>query len=410
GGRPTARCPKASPPAERALALVVLNVLFEERFGGPQSLALQVAERLQSKAVETIIAIPRGDQTFRTLLRAAQVGCRELDLARPRKTPNPFALARFASHFWPNVLALRRLIRESNATLVHTNGLMNLQAAMAARLEGVRLVWHLNDLGAPRAVRRVCLPFLRSWADRIAVGARAIGEFYFPNAHAMAQVKERLHVVYPPVDPERFSPAAEPSSLRTELGISTDAPVIGTVANLSPGKGIEFLIEAAPRIKQRVPGACFIVVGEKLANRHAYWSALTRRIEELGLARDFVFTGPRRDMPGVYRAMTVYAHPSESEGCSVAVLEASSSGLPVVATDVGGTGEAVEHGVTGLLIGPRRPIEIADAVIHLLESPAAAERMALAARARMIERFSLDLCVQEHLRMYHAALDHAAAA
>lgn len=352
--------------------------------------------------------IPRGDPTFRTLLGEAEVAYRELDLARPRMTRNPAAHLRLLMRFWPNVRELRGLIRETHAQIVHTNGLMNLQAAVAARLEGVRLVWHLHDISAPRAVRAVCLPLLYAWANRIAVVARALTEFYFPDP---ARVAARLHVIYPPVDPAKFNPAVDGSALRAELGIPPEAPVVGTVANLSPGKGIEYLLEAAPQIKQRYPATRFIVVGELLANRRAYWAPLVARAKELGLAQDFVFTGFRRDMPSVYRAMTVYAHPSESEACgSMAMLEASASGVPVVVTDVGGTREAVEGDVTGLLIQPRRPAEIAAAVIRLLDSPALAERLATAAVERVTEKFALERCVAEHLRMYNAALAQAAAA
>lgn len=365
-------------------------------------MVLQVARGLRCKSVETIVVMPRGDPTLRTLLGQAGVAYRELDLVRPRMTWNPGAHLRFLVRFWPNVRDLRGLLRETHAQIVHTNGLMNLQAAIAARLEGVRLIWHLHDIRAPRTVRAVCLPVLHSWADAIAIVARAVGEFYFPDP---ARVAARLHLIYPPVDPGRFNVTVDGSAVRAELGLPPEAPVVGAVANLSPGKGIEYLLEAAPTIKQRYPTARFIAVGELLANRRAYWAPLVARARELGLAQDFIFTGARHDMPEVYRAMTVYAHPSESEACgSMAVLEASASGVPVVVTDVGGTREAVEHGVTGLLIRPRRPAEIAGAVIRLLESPALAQTMATAARARMVEKFALDACLREHLEMYHAAL------
>jgi len=383
-----------------------LNVLYEERFGGPQSLALQVAASLRQRGLETIIVIPRGDAAFATLLREAQVAFRELDLVRLRKSRDPVVHARFVARFWPNVRVLRGLIREHEAKIVHTNGLMNLQAAIAARLEHVPLVWHLNDMESPRLLRTVFLPFVRRWADRIAVGARAIGRFYFPDTSGG---EGRLHLVYPPVDPEKFNPGVDGSKVRAEFGIPDACPLIGTVANLGPGKGLEYLIEAAPRIKERFPTAKFILVGQWLENRRPYWLSLMRRREELGLARDVFFAGQRRDMPEVMRALTVYVHPSESEGCSVAVLEASASGLPVVATDVGGTSEAVENGVAGLLIEPRQPSQITAAVIRLLESPGLARQMGMAASARMRERFTLDACVREHMRVYSAALDRAAA-
>ncbi|PYV22213.1 MAG: hypothetical protein DMG24_17365, partial [Acidobacteria bacterium] len=77
--------------------------------------------------------------------------------------------------------------------------------------------------------------------------------------------------------------------------------------------------------------------------------------------------------------------------------------------DVGGTSEAVENGVAGLLIEPRQPSQITAAVIRLLESPGLARQMGMAASARMRERFTLDACVREHMRVYSAALDRAAA-
>jgi glycosyltransferase involved in cell wall biosynthesis len=109
------------------------------------------------------------------------------------------------------------------------------------------------------------------------------------------------------------------------------------------------------------------------------------------------------------RAMTVYVHPSESEACPMAVLEASASGLPVVATDVGGTRELVAHGVTGLLIEPRHPYQIAEAVIRLLDRPDAARSMGMAGAERMRRLFSLDACVAAHARLYTEVLGKGAA-
>jgi len=379
----------------------VMNVLFEERVGGPQLRVLQVARALQDRDFKTIVIIPRGDATFASLLREAQVPFHELGLLRLRDSRNPAVHARYLVRFWPNVRAVRCLIRRHNVDVVHTNGLMHLQAAMAARLEGVRLVWHLNDTCTPRLLRWAILPLVRAWADRIAIAARAVGLYCFPDP---SRVQPRLDLVHPPVDTRRFNPEVDGSPVRADLGISRDCPVIGTVTNLSPGKGVGFLLEAAPRIKARFPDAKFVVVGAPLQNRLTHWRALVRRTEELGLAKDFIFTGRRSDVPQVMRALTVYVHASESEACPMSVLEASASSLPVVATDVGGTRELVEGDVTGLLIKPRSPDQIADAVLSLLESPDRARRMGQAGVERMRRLFSLDRCVEEHVWLYAAAL------
>jgi len=381
----------------------ILNVLYDERIGGPQLRVLQVARQLRNRGLETVVVMPKGDPAFGLLLKQAQIPFHEIDLVRLRDTRNPVVHARFLAGFWPNVMALRRLIRAHHIEVVHTNGLMNIQA-VAARLEKVKLVWDLNDVETPKLLRLSILPMVRSWAQRIAIAAEAVGQYYFPNRSALGV---RLHLLYAPVNTQRFSPHVYGSSVRAEFGITDSCPVVGMVANVGPGKGFEYLLEAAVMIKRRYPEAVFLIVGAKLDNRRRYWSALMQQTAKLGLDRNVIFTGRREDVPQLLRAMTVYVHPSEAEACPMAVLEASASGLPVVATDVGGTRELVRNGVTGLLIEPREPSEIANAVIRLLASPEVARRMGMAGAERMSKFFSLDACVEGHVRMYATVLGRA---
>lgn len=377
----------------------VLNVLFEERIGGPQLRVLQVAEQLQRRDVRTIVAIPTGDPKFAELLAERGIPCEQLDLVRLRHTKNLLTHARFVALWWPNVSALRAIIRKHHVDVVHTNGLLHLQAAVAARLENVALVWHLNDVNSVRFLKKAMQPIVRMLAHQVAVAARAVGKFYFPDPW---QVENRLQVLYAPVDVERFRPGGKKGPLPPEFGVQAGDPVIGMVANLSPGKGCEFLLEAIPSIHRHFPRAKIVVVGELLANRESYW----RPLRESAHAAHVRFLGRMepQDMPRLMRGFTVYVHPSEFEACPMAVLEASASGVPVVATDVGGTREIVVDGETGFLIRPRAPRELGDSVVRLLNHPAAARAMGEAGAGRMNARFSLERCVRAHVRVYNAAL------
>jgi len=378
----------------------ILNVLFDERVGGPQLRVLQVARQLRQRGVETHVVIPKGDPQFASMLSEGGIPCHQLDLVRLRQTFRPLPHVRFATQFWPNVCSLTCLIRRHRIQIVHTNGLMHLQAAVAARLGAVPLVWHLNDVETPPLVLPIFPRLVRRWADSVAVAAAAVSRHCFPNG---TEPKGWTHVLYAPVDTEKFSP--EPGTrVRAEFGIPADTPLVGAVANFSPGKGLEYLLEAAPTIKERYPKAKFLFVGEMLENRRSYWQALLRRREQLGLATDIIFTGRRNDMSEVYRAMTLLVQASEAEACPMAVMEAGASGLPVVATEVGGTPELVEHGLTGLLIAPRNPARIAEAVIDVFSDPGRARRMGLAAAERMRRYFSLDRCVEAHIRLYESVL------
>jgi glycosyltransferase involved in cell wall biosynthesis len=382
----------------------ILNVLFEERVGGPQLRVLQVARGLRELGYETFVALPKGEPHFARLLANQGVSHRELELVRLRRSLDPRLHLRFAARFWPNVAELRRLIREQQIEVVHTNGLMNLQAAIAARCEGVPLVWHLNDIFTPRLLRKLLVPLVRRWADCIAVCARAVGECCFDDVQ---EVRDRLQLMYAPVDVGKFHPQADGSAGREEFGIAADSPVIGLVANVCPGKGHEYFLDAAYQIQRRYAHAKFLVVGARLENRRKFWNALQQQTARLQLERDVVFTGRRSGVPQLLRAMTVCVQASESEACPMAVLEASACGVPVVATNVGGTAEIVEDGETGILIEPRNSRQIAEAVLHLLASPELARRMGRAGAARMRRQFSLETCVEAHARMYDAVLRRA---
>ena len=379
----------------------ILNVLFEERVGGPQLRALQVAEALRERGYETTVGLPKGDPQFAQLLAKHSIPFIELDLMRLRRTFDPRLHARFAARFWSNVTELRRLICQQRIEIVHTNGLMNLQAAVAARLERAGLVWHLNDVGTPKPLRLLLLPLVRHWADRIPVASRAVADYCFAGAQ---KVEPKLQLLYAPVDTKKFHPGGDVTATRQELGIPPDCPVIGMVANLCPGKGQEYFLEAAQVIRSRYPRAKFLVVGAPLKNRLAFWHALQEQTIRMQLQRDVIFTGRRSDVPQLLRTMTVCVQASEAEACPMAALEAGASGVPVVATNVGGTREIVEDGITGMLIEPRNPERIAWAVLHLLDSPEAARQMGLAAVRRMRERFSLETCVATHARMYDLVL------
>ena len=376
----------------------VLNVLYDERLGGPQYRVIQVAKGLSGLGWETVVVVPRGGEALTHHLTSHRVRYEELSLVRPRDTVNPIVHSRYLASFGTNVRRLRSIIRRHSIQLVHTNGLMHLQAAIAAKMEGVRLVWHVNDFVTPGFVRPVLLAMIRRWADRIVVASQAVADYYFADS---PEVYGRLRVLHAPVDTEVFKPGgADEKAVFKEFGVAEGGILIGTVGHLTPIKGTRTLIEAVPAIVRRFPKLKVLVIGEKLENRMAYCSGLIRLTEDLGISDTVIFTGRRTDVPRLLKAMTVYVHPSYTEACPMAVLEASASGLPVVATDVGGTRELVAAGVSGLLISPSDPEDLSEAVLRLLESPATLRQMGERGAQLAHEKFSLERCVQRHRSLY----------
>jgi phosphatidylinositol alpha-1,6-mannosyltransferase len=188
----------------------------------------------------------------------------------------------------------------------------------------------------------------------------------------------------PGVDVDAYAPAVDGTGVRRRLGLG-DRPVVVCVSRLVPRKGQDTLVRALPAIRRRVPDAALLLVGGG-----PYRSTLERLVRDAGLSRDVVFTGsvPWDDLPAHYAAGDVYAMPCRTrrrgldvEGLGIVYLEASATGLPVVAGDSGGAPDAVRDGETGFVVGGRDLATVADRVATLLDDRALAERMGAAGRA-----------------------------
>lgn len=183
------------------------------------------------------------------------------------------------------------------------------------------------------------------------------------------------------------------AAVRAELGLASDARVVGTVARLVPVKNQSLLLQAAAL----APEWQVVLAGD--GPERASLAALAA---ELGLGERVRFLGLRNDVPRVLAAFDLFALTSHSEGLPIAVLEAMASGLPVTATDVGGLPQAVRPGQTGVLVPPGDAAALA-AAWHALAEPAARAPLAAAARELARSTFSLEAMVATYSRLYREA-------
>ena len=168
---------------------------------------------------------------------------------------------------------------------------------------------------------------------------------------------------------------------RRELGLPSDATVIGAVGRLAYQKAPEDFVDVIRRLRR--PGVVGVWVGDgELAGQ-------VRRLAAAEPAAPVVLAGERTDVPRLLPAFDVFALPSRYEGLPTAIVEAMMCGVPVVATAVNAVADVVVPGETGLLVPPRRPDLMASAVSYLLSSPAAAARMATRAQAQLGDRYGI---------------------
>jgi glycosyltransferase involved in cell wall biosynthesis len=225
---------------------------------------------------------------------------------------------------------------------------------------------------------------------------RELKQYYRVN-----QVK--IRVIHNGVDVDRFKPANVKRKIKEELGFNPDDIAILSVGRLYARKGLFTLIESMPAVIRRFPRAKFIISGKGQSNE---MKKLVDHATRLGVTDNIIFTGyfPDSKLPKLYQAADVFAFSTFYENLPFAVLEALSSGLPVVTTNVGGIPEMIDSGKNGFLVQPFNARELSDKILYLLEHPDAASEMAFQARKTILERFDWRLIVQKVLKVYDEAL------
>jgi glycosyltransferase involved in cell wall biosynthesis len=329
--------------------------------GGAQRLVTWIAPRIKARGADVEVITLKDDAPLAETLESQGIRVRRLDM---RSAADVRAIPRLVGHlndFDPHVL---------HTHLFHANVL----GRICGRLAGVPYIRStLHTLEGPlwhRALDRLTTPF----ADALEYVSNAVAEHASRPGEVLRYGVPRRGEGTAPVDPR----------------------LIVTAARLVPGKGIDDLIHLMPQFE----GARLRIIGDGPdADR------LKTLVHSMELRDRVDFTGWVDDVPARMRGAAVAVFPSRlGEGCPVAVLEAMMEGIPVVATDAGGTREIVEDGVTGWLAEYGRQSDLAEKIGHVLRKPAAARVVAEQARSIARERWDIDRAAEHLDRVYRASV------
>jgi sugar transferase (PEP-CTERM/EpsH1 system associated) len=354
-----------------------MHLVYSFGFGGMEVGVAKLSNAIDPATVNVSICSGRPSETLKYQLRPE---VRFFELGR-RQGNDPGL-----------VLRLVRLLRRERPHILHTHGWATLvEGLVGARLAGVPVVIHgeHGTLDLRPVNRRV-----QRWAwgrttQVMAVSSRLAErmerQIGFPAS--------RIRVIRNGVDTVRFSPTMRDAA-RRESGFGPADIVLGTAGRLVPVKDQKTLLHAWSLLKQR--GVRFVGV---IAGKGALKDDLEALASSLGLD-NVRFLGNRPDVERVMAALDVFILSSVSEGLSNTIQEAMASGLPVVATDVGGADELVVPGETGLLVPASDPGAMADALESVVRDEAARLRMGRASRARSEGVFALDGMVRDYTQLY----------
>lgn len=289
---------------------------------------------------------------------------------------------------------LRRMIRARRIDAVVTVGAGDKMfwGRLAAWREGVPVILSaLHSTGWPDGVGRLnrCLTRI---TDRFIAVAQQHGRYL---AEQGGFPSEKVHVIPNGVDVARFCPnPVARQAVRRDLKLHADVPLFGIVAALRQEKNHLLFLRAAKLVRQAVPDARFLIVGDGPRREQIEVAA-----RGAGLHESVLMLGTRSDIPDLLAALDVFVLPSLVEANPVSILEAMASGLPVIATRVGSVPETVEEGRTGYLAATGDANAIARRCVYLASHPEVAHQLGQNARDAVVRRWSLRQMVKGYERL-----------
>jgi glycosyltransferase involved in cell wall biosynthesis len=309
------------------------------------------------------------------------------------------------------LVELRSLFTRWRPDLVHThNPKPGVYGRLAARAAGipaiVNTVHGLYALPDDRLRKRAVVYSLEH------VAARCSHAELVQNVEDMGVLRhigvrpDKLHLLGNGIDLARFNAAAVPeetrASLRREWGIPADAIVCGVVGRLVHEKGYREVFEAARRLRSTAPNVHFVVVGPQ--DEHKGDALTAAEIAAAGREGNVHLVEARDDMEACYAAFDVYALASYREGFPRSAMEAAAMGLPVVATDIRGCRQVVDHGRTGLLVPRHDAPALGDAIAAIAGDADRRRAMAAAGVEKAAKEFDDQRCIDITLAVYEQLL------
>lgn len=298
---------------------------------------------------------------------------------------------------------LARYVKQHAVQIVHTYSFYgNVFGVPPGRMAAPVVIASVRDRGPyltamqKRVQRHVC-----RLADCVLVNAEAVKTWLVNDGYDPSKIA----VIPNGIDLTRFENRGDRRAIRASLGVPEGGRLVAVASRLSRLKGIEDFLVSAALVAARHDDVRFAIIGEPSPiKNHVYLDELSALATQLGIRDKVIFTGLRSDVPALLAAADVSVMPSLNEALSNVLLESMAAGTAIVATDVGGTSEAMANGVNGLLVNPAEPAMMAAAVERLLDDTTLARQLGAQARRTVTERFSLDRMVSATESLYDRLL------
>ncbi len=299
------------------------------------------------------------------------------------------------------VFSIREFIKKNRIDIVHCHGYKsNFYGLLASKGRVPSVTTNHNWLTAHWKLKTYCV--LDSLWIRFFDGIVAVSHEVKKDMLKYRIPEDKIRVIDNGIALERFAKVVETKNVKNQLGFEEKTRIIGTIGSLVIEKGHIYLLEAARQILDVVKDLKFLMIGDGPLRKQ-----LEKKSEELGINRDVIFMGQRKDIPELLLAMDIFVLPSIKEGLPVALLEAMAAKRPVIATRVGAIPKVIKSKDIGILVEPKDITGLRDAIVDLVNHPERRNLLAREGFSRVCMDFSSDEMGKHYLKLYKEITNHA---
>jgi len=361
----------------------ILHLIAPRGIGGAERVLLTLLKKIDQGKFDFILGIFIDKRKSEDLFWNE---AEKLNLPlEPIRFKNPYDLLQ--------VLQIRRIIKKHHPDMIHTHGYKtNLLGFFISKLFKIPIVTTVHGLhsGKFRPFVWLSLKLLRHFDRIIAVSDQIRKEL---KAFKVPSIKMITIRNVPPVKIKGNS--ANPNSFREEIGIPSNAKLIGFVGRLEPVKGCIQFIRIVPEVIRNIPDSYFVVVGDGPER-----VALESLAKTLNVENRVYFCGFRNDPMNVFQSLDLYVLPSFNEGVPLAMLEAMSNEVPVVATSVGGIPEVIKDRVNGILVPTNNPKALAESILESFNNPNETVKRVIEAKKTIMDEYDVQKWIEKIQNIY----------
>lgn len=372
----------------------VANIIEDGRFGGPQRRIAEVAFRLKDYDIETTVIYPKNNSVkFKKILTEYKIKQKQISLHRLTKVKKDLFL--YFICFIYEIILLSVYLKKNHFDVIHiSGGIWQIKGAIAGKLAGKKVLWHLNDTNTPKIIQILFKYIAKYCTDGFIVAGRRVKRVYIDDLHITTQP---VFEIQAPVESIYYSPYKR---VKRNNKIQ-----IVTVGNINPTKNTMLFAQVAKILNRKYKNILtFKVAGELFKSQSKYINKLKNYINKNKL-NNFYLLGGVNNVKGLLNEADIYICTSNFEASPTSVWEAMSMAKTIVSTDVGDVSRFIKDGKSGYIVETNNANAIVERIEKLIKDKNKIKNLGLHNREIVIHQFDILQIVNSHIQVYKTIIN-----